>query len=303
MGDDDEAPAWWQLDVAAPAPGTADRLWEELGATAVTLSAAGLSATFAGREAAGAAQVALGQGTVAPAPDEGEWRDLWRAWATTTVAGRLVVQPAWLAPDHRPDRPDRPDTAETAETAETADTADTADTAGGPGRVVIVLEPGAAWGHGGHPSTALVLEVLSARLTGGESVLDVGCGSGALSVAALALGAAEVTAVDIDPVAVTVTRANAVRNGFAERLSATSAPVTSIRGRFDVIVANIGARVLVQLAEALESRLVSGGFLVLSGILDEQAGLVADRFAAFDRFHLVEVRHAGGWAGLVLAAT
>lgn len=281
-------PAWWELHLAEARAGWSAQLWEALGAVAVaevqgpeeagaersSSSGGGLVATFAGWAAAAAAQATLGAGELAPAPEAGQWRDLWRAWATPTLAGRVLVRPAWLAPDP----------------------------AGEVGRAVITLEPGAAWGHGGHPSTRLVLEVLSDRLRGGETVLDVGCGSGALSVGALALGAGRVTAIDIDPAAVAATAANAARNGFADRVAVGPWPVTSIRRRFDVVVANIGAGVIVELAEPLAARLAAPGLLVLSGLLDQQVDDVLERFAAVGGTTPAEVRHDAGWATPVLVS-
>ena len=99
----------------------------------------------------------------------------------------------------------------------------------------IAIDPGHAFGHGGHPSTRLVLAALVERLRGGESVLDVGCGSGVLSLAAVALGAESARAIDIDPTAVAVTRANAVANRLSQpnrrRFDATGSDSTSIRRR------------------------------------------------------------------------
>ena len=277
------SPTWWQLRVTA-GPTTAERLWEELGASSVAQvpGPAGqpdeLVATFGDRSAAAAAAVALG-GVVVAAPDEGEWADLWREWARVTVAGRVVVRPVWL-------------------TAELAPSVTGPDADGRP-RVVIELEPAAAWGHGGHPSTALVLEALSERLVAGATVLDVGCGSGVLAVAAALLGASSVTAIDIDPAAVVATTDNAARNGVSGLVSVSGASLAAVAGRFDVVVANIGATVLVELAPLLVTRVAPGGWLVLSGLLEERWPTVVEPLGGLE---LVEVRRAGGWAAPVLRA-
>jgi ribosomal protein L11 methyltransferase len=134
----------------------------------------------------------------------------------------------------------------------------------------VVLDPGMAFGTGSHATTALCLAALSDLLGDrpGAAVLDVGTGSGLLAIAARKLGAGRVAANDNDPVAVEVARENAARNGVA--LELTSAPVGAIAGRFDVVVANILANVLVALAPELAAKVAPGGVLLLSGILGSQ---------------------------------
>lgn len=140
--------------------------------------------------------------------------------------------------------------------------------------VNLRLDPGLAFGTGTHPTTALCLEWLDARPPRGLRVLDYGCGSGILAVAAALLGAEAVDAVDIEPQALEATRANAERNGVAARLR-TFAPGALPPGRYDVVIANILARPLVELASTLTRRLAPGGTLVLAGMLADQAGAVA----------------------------
>lgn len=137
------------------------------------------------------------------------------------------------------------------------------------GEAVVVLEPGRAFGTGLHETTSLVAEVLgenSARFRG-LPVLDVGCGSGVLSLVALALGAARARAVDVDPDAVLVTRENALRNRMDGRVDADGCPVADIEGRYQAVIANIEAGVLVEIAPSLVKCVAPGGLLVLSGIL------------------------------------
>ncbi|MGQ0586197.1 MAG: 50S ribosomal protein L11 methyltransferase [Gammaproteobacteria bacterium] len=164
-----------------------------------------------------------------------------------------------------------------------------------PGAVIVALDPGLAFGTGTHPSTALCLEWLAATPPAGRSVLDFGCGSGLLAIAALKLGAARATGVDIDPQALLATRENALANGVAGRLRVTAG------AEFDgavheVVLANILARPLVELAPRLCAALAPGGDIVLAGILDHQAAEVADAFAPWCEWR-APARHEG-WTRL-----
>jgi ribosomal protein L11 methyltransferase len=154
------------------------------------------------------------------------------------------------------------------------------DAAAPAGAAEIVLDPGMAFGTGTHPTTALCLAALSDLLAAraGAAVLDVGTGSGLLAIAAAKLGAARVVANDVDPVAVEVARENAARNGA--RVEITAAPAGEIPGPFDVVVANILANTLVELAPALARRLAPGGVVLLAGILAPQEAEVRDAYVA-----------------------
>jgi len=144
--------------------------------------------------------------------------------------------------------------------------------------VVVRLDPGLAFGTGTHETTALCLEWLDrAELEGGH-VLDVGCGSGILAIAALSFGAATVDGVDIDPQALSASRQNADHNGVGDRLR-LSADLGDFEGQYDVVLANILSGTLIDLAEELSKRTVHGGALVLSGILSSQTETVVDEFA------------------------
>lgn len=142
--------------------------------------------------------------------------------------------------------------------------------------VVIHLDPGLAFGTGSHPSTRLALAWLERTLRGGERVLDYGCGSGILALAAAKLGAAEVVALDVDRQALEAAAANAHRNGVDLRLAAPGGPASP---EFDVIVANILAGPLITLAPELAARARSGARIALSGILDTQADEVICAYA------------------------
>ena len=139
--------------------------------------------------------------------------------------------------------------------------------------VVIRLDPGLAFGTGTHPTTALCLEWLDGTPLKHKRVMDFGCGSGILAIGALLLGADWVTAMDIDPQAITSTQRNAESNGVDDRLTTTMS-ADSGNEKFDVVVANILAGPLIELAPLLSTILANHGLLALSGILESQIGSV-----------------------------
>ena len=145
---------------------------------------------------------------------------------------------------------------------------------------LIELDPGLAFGTGTHPTTALCLDWLDSASLPGKLVVDYGCGSGVLAIAALKLGAAAALAIDIDAQALLATRDNAARNQVAERLTVTGPGEASIRPT-DILLANILAEPLIELAPSFADRVVPGGCVVLSGILRSQAAPVASRYAAW----------------------
>src|SRR5690606_33199087 len=126
---------------------------------------------------------------------------------------------------------------------------------------------GQAFGTGTHESTRLVLAEVDALVRGGERVLDVGCGSGILSIGALLLGAGSALAIDVDPIAVSVTAENAAENGVADRLRAETTAIEDVGGDYELVLANIQSGVLIPMAPSLTARVSPGGHLVLSGLL------------------------------------
>jgi ribosomal protein L11 methyltransferase len=168
-----------------------------------------------------------------------------------------------------------------------------------PGMVEIVLDPGMAFGTGTHPTTSLCLAALSDLLAArpGASVLDVGTGSGLLAIAAAKLGAGRVAANDNDPVAIEVARENAERNGA--RLELTGAAVGEIAGAFDLVVANILANTLVELAPDVAARVAPGGTVLLAGILVPQEDEVRAAYVAEGLRPALE-RRDGEWSLLTL---
>jgi ribosomal protein L11 methylase PrmA len=139
--------------------------------------------------------------------------------------------------------------------------------------VTIDIDAGRVFGDGAHPTTRMALDALVGLVRPGASVLDLGCGSGVLAVAAARLGAARVVAVDVDAEAVDVTRANAARNGVADVVDGTTISVADVDGTFDVVVANLGGRVVVEvLAPVLAARTARpDGALVVGGLVDDDA--------------------------------
>jgi ribosomal protein L11 methyltransferase len=158
--------------------------------------------------------------------------------------------------------------------------------------VVVDLDPGLAFGTGTHPTTALCLEWLDGQDLAGRQVIDFGCGSGVLAIAALKLGAAGVVAIDHDPQALIATRENAARNGVGTRIevrhSSARPPLAA-----DIVIANILANVLVELNGLLGGLVQAQGRLVMSGILHDQADDVIRAYA--DRFSFQPRRQREDW--------
>ena len=147
-----------------------------------------------------------------------------------------------------------------------------------PNAVNVMLDPGLAFGTGTHPTTALCLEWLESLDLAGKTVIDFGCGSGILAIAAIKLGAAKVIGIDIDPQALTASKDNAERNGVAEQLE-LFLPQNQPEGLIaDVVVANILAGPLRDLSGVIKGLVKSGGELAMSGVLDTQADDVANYY-------------------------
>jgi len=194
------------------------------------------------------------------------------AWApklAQPVKARAIGARLWLAPSADPDVPND--------------------------RLVVRINMGLAFGTGEHATTALCLEWLERHIASGETIVDYGCGSGILALAALALGARFAYAVDNDPQALTATRANATLNGAADRVL-VDAPEKLPAVVVDVLAANILAGPLIELAPKLAERVVPGGTMVLSGILEAQAPRVAAAYAPY--LDNVEQAARDGWVRL-----
>jgi ribosomal protein L11 methyltransferase len=193
-----------------------------------------------------------------------EWR---RGFGAQRIGKRLLLHPSWEPADSEP------------------------------GDVVLTIDPENAFGSGDHETTRLVLQVLDERVHGGERVLDVGCGSGVLSIAAVRLGAASAVGTDIDADAVVVARRNADLNGVAEGASFSTEPLAEISGLYDIVLANIETRVLVHMPDDLQAHLAADGILVLSGILRTER---EDLLAAYASMKLEACFEEGEWCACVL---
>ena len=195
---------------------------------------------------------ALGDVLVRPlrarAVHDTEWADAWKRHFRVQRVGRhLVLRPSWRR--YRPKS----------------------------GDLVIEIDPGQSFGTGQHATTRLCLEELERTLQPDATVLDVGVGSGILSVAAALLGAARVEAVDVDPVAVQAAAENAARNGVARSVRVALGTLgeawpfdETADGRYDLVLANLSARIVVELARPLVQALQPGGVAIVSGVIEEQ---------------------------------
>ncbi len=159
-----------------------------------------------------------------------------------------------------------------------------------PDAINLTIDPGLAFGTGTHPTTRLCLAWLDANMRGGENVLDYGCGSGILGIAAMKLGAARAIGIDIDPLALLAARHNAMQNQVMMEFAAADSAAPEAA---DVVVANILANPLKLLAPVLAGATRRGGRLLLSGVLEHQAREVADAYCAW--FDLDPMQHDEGW--------
>jgi ribosomal protein L11 methyltransferase len=212
---------------------------------------------------------------------EEDWAHAWKEHYHPFTVGRLLIQPSWL--DARP----------------------------APGQLVVTLDPGMAFGTGLHQTTRMCLAALDQRLRPGSIVLDQGCGSGILAVAAARLGAAHVWARDIAEVAVAATLENAARNGVQDRVRVQRVDQCQEPDRqvflapdqpaADLVLANIVASVLIRLAPSFRRAMRAQAMMIASGIIREREQEVRDAFSAAD-FRFVERLNEDEWVTLIVQA-
>ncbi|SHK28412.1 ribosomal protein L11 methyltransferase [Selenomonas ruminantium] len=201
-----------------------------------------------------------------------DWADNWKAYFhPEKVGGMIVIKPTWE--DYEPS----------------------------PDDIVIELDPGSAFGTGTHPTTAMCIRELETLVRGGMRVFDVGTGSGVLSVAAAKLGAADVTAMDYDKVAVEVAAENIRQNGVEDIVkTGVSDILKSFDGKADLIVANIIADIIIMLFDELDEHLAEGGHLLASGIISERLADVTEACLAHG-FVVDKVTEERGWVAMTIS--
>ena len=210
--------------------------------------------------------------------DEKDYAESWKQYYKPLHIGeKIVVVPEW-------ERYDRKD-----------------------GELILTLDPGMAFGTGSHETTSLCVEMLQKTVLEGSRVLDIGCGSGILSIASLILGAGSVKALDIDPNAVKVTGENARLNSFSGTLDVQTANIledkTPLKGlKFDIIVANIVADIIIRLCGFIGDYLENGGVFITSGIITERRADVIDAFEK-NGFVVAEENEKRGWLCFCLKKT
>ncbi len=201
---------------------------------------------------------------------EADWADNWKKYFKPIEVGiRLAVCPSWEQYDNKDDR------------------------------TVIGIDPGAAFGTGTHDTTRLCLNVLDKYCTDGKTILDIGSGSGILSIAAVMLGCSNAVGVDIDAMAVKVAKENADLNNVSERTEYVCGNLTDkISGKFDIVCANIVADVIISLCDNVLDFINDDGMFICSGIIDTRE---ADVFAKLDEIGLsvCERFESAGWVALV----
>ncbi len=206
-----------------------------------------------------------GHGTV----KDSDWADNWKKYfKTTPVGSRLLIRPLWeaLEPDG--------------------------------GRAVLSIDPGAAFGTGTHATTKMCLELLDGSVREGIELLDIGSGSGILSVASVLLGAGRAVGVDIDPVAVKVAKENAEINGVSDRTEYLVGDLAErVSGKFDIVVANIVADAIIRLTPDVGKYLKDDGVFICSGIIDIRKDEVVEALTA-SGFDVLEAVNEDNWYAL-----
>ena len=203
---------------------------------------------------------------------EEDWRNNWKKYFSPLDVGtKLTIVPSWY---------------------ENYDTR---------GRTALNIDPGLAFGTGGHETTRLCLEMCEKYMKSGDTVLDVGCGSGILGIAALLTGASRAVGVDIDEVAVRTAKENAELNGVADKFTAIHGSFTDkVEGKFDIVLANIEADAIIFLSKGVRDFMKEGSVYIMSGIIDTRADEVKAEVSKY--FDIIEEHLDGGWVCLAAKA-
>lgn len=203
---------------------------------------------------------------------EADWANNWKKYFKPLPIGdKLLIQPVWEE-ECNPD-----------------------------GRQVLTIEPGMAFGTGAHETTRMCLELIEHYVAPGMEILDVGCGSGILSVAALLLGAKSATGVDIDEMAVRTAAENAALNRVQDRFQAIAGSLTErVQGRYDLVAANIVADVILTLNTSIADYLKPGAIYLMSGIIDTREEEILASLS--EKFEVIEIRRDRGWTAIAARA-
>ncbi len=200
-----------------------------------------------------------------------QWKDNWKEYfKPAKITDRIVIKPSWE--DYKKASDDE---------------------------IIIEIDPGAAFGTGKHPTTTMCIKALEKFVNSDSCVLDVGCGSGILSIAAGLLGAKDVLGIEIDPVAVTVAGENVEMNGLSSRVAVKEGDLTKgVDYKADIVVANLMADLVVMLSKDVRRHLKEGGYYVSSGILAEKKEYVAGEIEKCG-FKIAEVLEEDEWVAIV----
>lgn len=202
--------------------------------------------------------------------DEEDWATAWKKYYKPVhISEKIVIKPSWEEYEGKEDE------------------------------IIIQLDPGMAFGTGTHETTRLCARMIEKYLNDGDSVIDLGCGTGILAIIAAKLGARRVSAVDIDEVAVRVAKENCLVNNVSQTIYASKGVLEDIKKeKVDLIVANIIANVIIDISESLPCYLKTGGVFITSGIIRERKQQVIDTYLSRG-FELIAVQEDGEWVGIV----